>query len=284
MTQAFNTELRRQEQWSWLVSIDLFLGGLGGGLFLLFEILDLPTSVALVALGLVLLGAGVLLAELQHPRRAWRAISRPRTSWISRGVIFVGVFTVSATLAIVPALDVLSPLDVDRLGGKIVWVIAGVAAAAVAVYPGFVLSASPSIPAWHSSILPFLFFAYSVTGASGILLLFSPVDSWKSDVAGIDAVAAGLLGVTLLLIAVHVAILRLSGLATRETLRLLTCGSLGIVFRGGVITAGLVLPLVLLAFVPWAVFPLVGVLVLVGALLFRYSILRSGVYAASPLG
>ena len=43
-------ELRPQQEWSWLVAIDLFLGGMGGGLFLLYWTFDLPTYLALVSL------------------------------------------------------------------------------------------------------------------------------------------------------------------------------------------------------------------------------------------
>ena len=65
MAHEFNTKLTAQEEWGWLLALDLFLGGLGGGLFLLFLIFNLPVSVAVLSLGFVALGAGVLMIELR---------------------------------------------------------------------------------------------------------------------------------------------------------------------------------------------------------------------------
>src|SRR3989338_6951354 len=132
MANDFSIGLRRQEEWSWLVAIDLFFGGLGGGLFLFYGFLNLPIFMGFLSLGLVILGGLVLLVELGHPARAWRAIRRPSTSWISRGGLSVSLFFVF----------------------------------------GFMLSSSPSIPFWNSPLLPVLFFSHSVMGAGGIVLLF----------------------------------------------------------------------------------------------------------------
>ncbi|MEK6562380.1 MAG: hypothetical protein AABZ59_04290, partial [Candidatus Binatota bacterium] len=76
MAHEFNTELTAQEEWGWLLALDLFFGGLGGGLFLLFLIFNLPPTIAVLSLGLVVLGGLVLLAELGHPLRAWRALCK----------------------------------------------------------------------------------------------------------------------------------------------------------------------------------------------------------------
>ena len=92
MAQGFNAELKCQQEWGWLLSIWLFLSGTGCGLFVLFKILDLPIFFALLALGSIVLGGAVLLLELGSPTRAWRGVSRVRTSWLSRGVVFVSVY------------------------------------------------------------------------------------------------------------------------------------------------------------------------------------------------
>src|SRR3989338_3302609 len=77
MAHEFNTELTEQEEWGWLLAVDLFLGGMGGGLFLLFLIFNLSPSIAVLSLGLVALGAVVLMVELGRPLRAWRALCKP---------------------------------------------------------------------------------------------------------------------------------------------------------------------------------------------------------------
>ena len=57
MSNAFNTELRAQQEWSWLLAIWLFLGGSGSGLFLLFVAFELPPYDAAVSLALIATGA-----------------------------------------------------------------------------------------------------------------------------------------------------------------------------------------------------------------------------------
>ncbi len=291
MTNAFSMELRSQQEWSWLVAIDLFLGGLGGGLFLFFALFELPVSIALISLGLVVAGGVVLLAELGRPLRAWRAICRPFSSWISRGVIVVLLFVVSASLYIAPSFALFSWLPWaphvfggQVLSGKVLWVIAGLCALLVTLYPGFVLSASPSIPFWNSPLLPVLFFTHSVTGACGILLLLSPYVPLSQilEGEGVNSLAALLIVANFVLIAFYLLVLTKSGVAATEAVKRLKEGSLGWTFQAGVILAGTVVPLLLVLWMPSAA-ALAGAFILIGGLTFRYCVLKSGVYAPFPL-
>src|SRR3989337_3517248 len=158
MAHEFNMKLTPQEEWSWLLAVDLFLGGMGGGLFLLFLIFNLSPSIAVLSLGLVALGAVVLMVELGRPLRAWRALLKPFSSWISRGVIFVSLFLIFGALYVAPAFEFFSwlPWGDDPTARKTIGAIAGAAALLVTLYPGFVLAASPSIPFWNSPLLPVL--------------------------------------------------------------------------------------------------------------------------------
>src|SRR3972149_7612051 len=177
MVTSFNVELRGQQEWAWLVAIDLFFGGLGGGLFLLCPHLPLSPAIGLLSLGLVTVGGLVLLAELGHPMRAWRAMAKPRTSWISRGMISVFLFIVLGFFYIAPSVSFFSWLPWNPAGysERVIGTVAAVCALLVTLYPGFVLSASPSIPFWNSPLLPVFFFSHSLMGASGIIFLLSPL-------------------------------------------------------------------------------------------------------------
>lgn len=288
MANAFNMELRGQQEWSWLLAIDLFLGGLGGGLFLLFQAFHLPLFTVFLSLGLVVLGGVVLLSELGRPSRAWRAIVRLRSSWISRGVLFVSVFVVAAALYVAPAFSVFSwlPWNVANPAGRTLSFIAGLSALLITLYPGFVLSASRSIPFWNTPLLPFLFLTQSIVGATGILLLISPFGSFEPVLPQIELLAVFFIAVNFILILVHLLFMKhagdQSGAAARESVRLLNRGSLGWTFWVGVPFVGMILPLaVILSFRSAMV--LAGALILVGALLFRYCVLKAGVYVPSAL-
>ena len=106
MSNAFNTELRAQQEWSWMLTIWLFLGGSGCGLFLLFLAFGLPPFYGAVALALILVGGIDLLLELGSPLRAWRTVFRAGTSWLARGACCVSLFIVAAALSVGPRLEI----------------------------------------------------------------------------------------------------------------------------------------------------------------------------------
>ena len=82
-----------QREWSWLIAIYLFLGGVGGGAYtiaaingFLGESMQLSTTVGLwIGFPALLIGTLFLLADLGTPSRAILAGRKPGTSWIARG-------------------------------------------------------------------------------------------------------------------------------------------------------------------------------------------------------
>jgi formate-dependent nitrite reductase membrane component NrfD len=282
MTHEFNTELVAQEEWGWLLALDLFFGGMGGGLFLLCLGFNLPPSVALISVLFVALGAVVLLIELGHPLRAWRALCRPFSSWISRGVFCVTLFMLFAILYSAPGFDAFAWLAPESdAARRTIGIIAAVSALMVVLYPGFVLAASPSIPFWNSPLLPVIFALHSLMVASGFLFLVAPVlDSAKLPL--INSLEIILIVVNLVLGVMYLSASKGSGLAAKEAVRRLNAGSLGWTFKLGVVLLGMIGPLLIILWMP-AVAALAGVFILIGGLLFRYCVLRAGVYVPFPL-
>lgn len=283
MVHEFNTELAAQEEWGWLLALDLFFAGMGAALFLLFLMFDLPPFVALLSLGLVALGAVVLLVELGHPLRAWRALCKPFSSWISRGVICVTLFIVFGGLYSASGSDFLAWLAPQSEAARRAFgAIAAIAALFVILYPGFVLAASPSIPFWNSPLLPVFFLTHSLMVASGLVFLLSSSGLLSANLQGMNFLAVVLIVVNLALGAMYLAISRGSGLANRESVRRLNEGSLGLLFQGGAIFLGMIVPLVMVLWLP-SVLALAGLCILIGGLLFRYCVLKAGVYVPFPL-
>jgi formate-dependent nitrite reductase membrane component NrfD len=283
VSNAFNTQPRAQEEWSWLLATWLFLGGSGSGLFLLSQILQLPAQFAALAWLLVLLGATTLLLELGNPLRAWRTIFRPATSWLSRGVFFVFFFIVSGFFFVGPTFGVpwLSWLSGSLLASILGWV-AGVCALMIILYPGFFfLSTSRAIPFWNTPLLPLLFVSYAALGGTAVVLVASPYLALAVP-AQIDWLALALTAITAVMIAIYLLIMHRAGHSAGESVRLLHRAPLGWIFWIGVVGAGLLLPLLVLAFAPAAA-ALAGAGILIGSLLFRYCVLKAGVYVAPAL-
>ena len=280
MAQGFNAEFKCQREWGLLLSIWLFLSGAGCGLFVLFKLLDLPIFFALLGLGSIVLGGAVLLLELGTPTRAWGGVSRVRTSWLSRGVVFVCFFVLTGFLSVAPALvPGLLWEGASLTGGTLGW-IAALCALMIVLYPGFFLAKNRSIPFWNTAWLPAVPVGYAATGASAMILLGSAFLS--NGLRPFDTLAAVLMVVTLLLVCVYLLAMHRAGGPARESVRLLNAPPLSWTFRFGVMLVGLVLPLVLVLWAPKAMV-LAGLCMLAGSLLFRYCVLKVGVYVPPAL-
>ncbi len=282
MVQGFNAELKCQREWGWLLSIWLFLSGSGCGLFLLFKILDLPIFFALLALGSIVLGGAVLLLELGSPLRAWRGASRIRTSWLSRGVVFVCFFVLTGFLSVAPAFVSWLPWEVTSLtGGALGW-IAALCALMIVLYPGFFLAQNRSIPFWNTGWLPAVLVGYAAMGASAMILLGSAFLTVKEGLRPFDSLAAVLIVVTGILVGAYLLAMHRAGGPARESVRLLNAPPLSWTFQVGVIVVGMLLPLLLVLWVPSAGV-LAGGCMLIGSFLFRYCVLKVGVYVPPAL-
>lgn len=280
MAQGFNAELRCQREWGWLLSVWLFLSGTGCGLFVLFKILDLPVFFALLGLGSIVLGGAVLLLELGSPTRAWRGVSRVRTSWLSRGVVFVCFFILTGFLSVAPAFAPWLPWEGAGLGGRALGWIAALCALMIVLYPGFFLAQNRSIPFWNTAWLPAVLVGYAATGASAMVLVGS---AFLGDgLRPFDSLAAVLIVVNCILVCVYLLVMHRAGGPARESVRLLNAPPLSWSFRIGVILVGMLLPLLLVLWVPSAAV-LAGLCMLIGSLLFRYCVLKVGVYVPPAL-
>lgn len=273
--------VKRQHAWGWLVISYLFLGGAGAGAFLAALALRVAWGEVL-GLALLVVATGFLFLDLGRPERFWRAFLRPRTSWISRGAISITALVALGGLHVVTVGVGLDGSPAERvLAGA-----SAVAAFAVMVYTGFLLSPSPAIPFWNSTFFPAIFFAYSLLAGIDVLILASLVLADESvDLALLEAVQFGLVAGCLLMVLSHLSVMAHAGLAARSSIALLIRGDLRRLFLGGVLGAGLLVPLVasapaVLLGAPGVVVlsAILAVLRLVGDYLFRFLVIRAGSY------
>ena len=281
MSSSFNAAPKAQQAWSWLLAIWLFLGGTGSGLFLAFLAFGLAHEFAALSLALVLTGGVVLLLELGNPLRVWLTVFRPGTSWLSRGVFFVLLFIVACALSIAPTFEIfswLAWLD-NSLAEKLLRWAAGLCALMIMLYPAFFfLSTSRAIPFWNTPLLPPLFVSYGVLGGNGVVLLSSPR---ATDVlAQAELLAVVLIVANAVMISLYLAAMARNGGSARESVRMLSRAPLSWLSWIGVGVVGMLLPLLAIRFAqPTAA----GACILIGGLLFRFCLLKAGVYAASAL-
>ncbi len=283
----FLIDVKPQREWGWLVITYLFLGGAGAGLFLTAVYIEHDWA---AGLGLLVLLVGVLMLflDLGRPERFWRAFFRPQSSWISRGCFFITLLVIFGTLDLAARLSGLHVLQGSgTMLGTSLRAMAALTAVLVMIYTGFLLSASTAIPFWNSAFFPIIFFAYSLLAGIDILLLASPLLPGPApDLLSLWRIQHLLTVVCLLLLASHFTIMSGAGVAARESIRLLTRGRWAGLFLGGVVGAGLVLPLVFAWPAAWRSGAHAGLILtivlpllrLFGDYLFRFLVIRAGLY------
>ncbi|MBI4587476.1 MAG: polysulfide reductase NrfD [Candidatus Rokubacteria bacterium] len=269
---------RPQRSWGLPVALDLSLQGAGAGLIAVAALFDLG-SLLLGGLLAIMLSVALLMGHLGRPERFWRAASRPRTSWISRGVLLVGALVAVSVFAL------LAPIA-GSVAAVAVRTTLLVLAALVMVYTGAVTSAS-AIPAWNSGLVPLLAFAYSLaTGTGAALAVVAATSTGGEKLMLLQEAQLLLLAACFLVVLGYLWSLAFSSSRTaRQSGRLLVRGRLALPFLGGALLLGVVVPFGLTAYAVALTgggialaLALSGAARLAGDFALRFSLLRAGLY------
>jgi len=266
-------QTKRQRSWGWATAIDFFFGGVGAGLFL-FSFLTSISLGLIMGWLFVVIGLGVLAAEVGTRWNIRRIFSRIASSWLSRGAAINAIFLIFGILCIIMWL-------VGQVGlGFWFGLIGCIAALLIICYPALLLlQSSVAIPFWGSAVLPLLFLSHSLAGGLSALILlslFTPIQTtqliwWQFT----------LLITTLVLLIIYLMTTSVSRLENRSSLNEVVRGELSRYFLTSLIM-GILLPLLLggLTYLINNTFPaLIGsVVTLIGLLLLRYLTLAAGRY------
>lgn len=275
----------RQTEWidrrGLILWIAFYTGGLGGGLYLVSVFFDSLWGMFIAWLIVAVIKGGAHLLYLGKPQRFWRIITRPQSSWLARGFIFVMLFVIFG------AIQLMLSYWLPGTAGEIVFkVLTGIAALVVAIYTGFVLNTVKAVPFWNSNLLPLLFVLCGVLGGFGISVIIA-LNGGNVDLAAAEAGSRWLLIANALLIAIY-----LWRAAQRETTGKQSVmeqirGSSAPIFWAGIVVMGIIIPLVI-AFVAYTINEMPSEILVfgvacevIGGLALRYCVLKAGAY--SPL-
>ena len=286
----------KQTTYGWFVAIDIFLTGMGGGVFFISYILNLLHKYEPVArigslLGplLALMGTFFLLAELGRKTRfiiLFTGSFNP-LSWLSRGAWILSSFIV---LGLAYSLALFEPFEwLPWSRGSGVWQGIGIAGAVLSIlvvmYPGFLFGVVRSVPFWNTPVLPIVFLFSGL--CTGIASLFVTAFFFKgrAGVVGfpyLGTAGATLVVILLLVLGAYLEIARHQNLVTLGSLYLLRtpfiiCGAM---------ICGLLLPAALFIvsiFVKDAatisiMIGIGGIFLLSGGLFLEYGIISAGTY------
>ena len=277
-----------QTEWHILILVSFFFGSVGTGLFMVSGFFDFTLGLAL-ALGVIALFMGIPhLIFLGHPLRFWRILtswSAFKTSWLCRGMWSWVVFMALGLLALATSLGYL-PWTNASVPGRTVLGIASAVGIFGMVYPAFVMGQSPAIALWNNSVLPILFLVYGLIDGIDLALVFlvGLGQTAAIDIELLETVEIALLILIVICLWAYLGLMSASRVGAREAVRMLTKGELAFMFWGVVIVVGIAIPLAVGIYgyvtggLAIGVSGIMGILGLIGALYFKHSILRAGVY------
>ena len=259
-----------------LIAFAFFCGGVAGGLYL--TSLYFNNLIGMLVAWIFALGMGLFdMAHLNNKAIVWRMASRPNSSWISRGFLFV-IFFIGAA-AIQMALTFWAPGTPWEIVFKI---IAGFMALGVAMYSGFVVSYVNCIKFWNSTIMPVLFVIAGLAAGASILLAVASLTGF-AQFAEVRIFAVAVLVVYAVIIALHLWVSTYNSTAAHNSVISVVRGNLAALFWSATIFIGIIIPLAVMMLADSGFQALLianVVCILAGNLALRYIILKAGRYTS----
>jgi formate-dependent nitrite reductase membrane component NrfD len=273
-----------QRQWIEGRGVLLWLAmffGFGAGLYLVSLYQESRWGMFIGWLIVIFGFGGFHLLYLGKPLRAWRAFSRPQTSWISRGFMASVLFVVTGGIQMalsrwVPSADV-----------TVLKVLAASFAFIVSIYTGFVMSYVRALPFWNNALLPvWVIVSELLGGASATMVIGLSLDT-TINIEMVEWLVRILLVASAIILGIYLWVTTYAMKGGKEGVMALLKGpaAFSLPFWLGLVLLGTAIPL-MLAWYSYLLEQLSPLLLItgtlcefIGGLATRYSILRAGIYA-----
>jgi formate-dependent nitrite reductase membrane component NrfD len=283
-TKPFEYMVKYTQQKNWIdgrgnfIAFAFFLGGISGGLFMAAAYFNSILGMFIAVCISVLMGISYMI-HLGQPSQFWRMLMKPKTSWISRGFIFIFLYAGFAIIAIILAEWVPSATTAIA----VFKILGGTFAFAQSIYTGFAVSYVNAIKLWNSAILPILFVVCGFSGGLAILLGISLGGSESQLVVMENITRITLIAFAVILI-VYLWNATYNNVAARDAVARLLGGNIAIIFWTGVVVLGVVIPLGIsigtyfTESTSTALILTAVVTEIIGGLSLRYVVLKGGIY------
>jgi formate-dependent nitrite reductase membrane component NrfD len=261
-----------------LLWLAMYTGGLGGGLYLVSLYFNSLIGMLIGLLIVAGLKGGFHFAYLGKPLRFWRIMLRPKTSWLTRGFIFVVLFVGFASIQLI--LSYWLPGTTWEILFK---VLAGLMAFGVAIYTGFVLKSVKAVSLWNSPLLPLLFVMWGLMGGFGLSVVIA-LNGGNIDIHAAEIGTFWMLVINTLLIIIYLWTTARRDETGKRSVMDQMRGRVAAAFWIGVVLLGVAVPLTIVLFSYFSGDIIPAVLVagvsceIVGGLSMRYCLLKVGIY------
>jgi sulfite dehydrogenase (quinone) subunit SoeC len=273
-----------QTQWIEKGGIKLWLAfffiELGAGMFFVASLFDHLLAMSVGWFLCAVLGGGLHLLYLGKPLRFWRMAfsSGWKTSWISRGIIFVTLFLGLGLVYILLTqwASRFTPLLVA----------ANIFAFLTVIYGGFAMNYVNGIPLWNTALLPILYVISGLWGGAEVTLGIALHTGGIEVGAAVEEWIRILLTGFVLFIPVYLISVRYTSSAGRISVRYMLEGKWAWLFWIAVVIVGMAVPVTAVLSTLFTgleavspVFLWSAILCgLIGDLALRYLILKCGMY------
>jgi formate-dependent nitrite reductase membrane component NrfD len=258
--------------------IAFYAGGLGGGLYLVSLYFNSLWGMLISWLIIAVIKGGTHLVYLGKPMRFWRIITRPQTSWLARGFIFVMLFVVFG------AIQMIFTHWLPGSAAEIVFkTLAGIMAFAVALYTGIILKNIKGVPFWNSTLLPVLFILCGLLGGFGLSVVIA-LNGGDINLAAAETGSRWLLLANVLLIGIYLLQASIKEGTSKQSVLEQLRGHSAPIFWIGIVLLGIIIPLgIALAGLivndMSSIVLVIGVVCeIIGGLALRYCVLKAGAY------
>lgn len=258
-----------------VVGILAGLSFLSYGSWLTPALRPLREKAAYISVVLLGIGGALLIADLSQPLRFLNTLNpfyMHFTSPLAWGALNITAFGICSVLYI------LALRKGDEQRGKLLALVTAALALGLPIYTGFDLSVHQSRPVWNTPVMPVLFVALAIASGSAVGSLLAGSNEaaqrvlreymlWSTAAVGVVLVA--ILGTT-----------NYGGAAEELTFQALTSGTMGMIFVGLGILAGIAAPVALMVLAPvgkpqQGTLMISALLILIGSAALRYAILMA---------
>ncbi|MHB8123606.1 MAG: NrfD/PsrC family molybdoenzyme membrane anchor subunit [Desulfuromonadaceae bacterium] len=282
----------KHEGWGWMLAVDFFFAGMGGGMLVIAGIVELfigegRTSLVGNLLGPIFMCIGCifLVFELGRPFQSWRVFMNPKAiltvgAWIMSIAIVVGL--AYASFGLNPAWLGMEKLFWQDWSGlrKVLAAVGLLTGLVVATYPGVLLSRHKCRPFWVGPGMITLFLLSSiVTGVAAQFLsgLILPPVAVPGVMQALPALAGGLLFFQLIIWIGYIWVKRTGGTeAEAASAQRWIDGDISLSFKSLVMLLGTLAPMILLLQSSLVAQAVGALLVLLGGVTIRCLVVRAG--------
>lgn len=281
------------EPWGMLIVVHFFLSGLAGGSFITSAIASYfdetkykrtASIAAYLALLALAVDVPILIIDLDRPERFFTLLFRgSMTAPLTWGVFFLvglGIFSV---------LNILIKMGNEALKGSkgLILGIGSILALGVCTYTAVALNiATDARPIWSNGIvIPIFIAASGITAIAATSLIISLGGEGKEELSCLSSTNAVLLILQLIMV-ISLILTTFTGTPmSRQAAMIITSGNMAMLFWGGLIVVGMLMPIFLLwsgsiakrdAPINPGTAALASVLILVGVFVLRYVIVLGG--------